>query len=419
MKPIRINDYCFDRIHLWVQYHWCVPEFVEVVVEVFYPKERLANGLVMFSHGFLIGNDLLFYPKKIAGAFLGENPLFGVNPSNWYNYSEAIVEKHWAMAFVSSSHAQVDWMPWTDIGGNPRVGQEAYAAASYLVRYGATDFFYKVEPKGRNFRFYDDALAGRSKFMVSNNVVFAGHSVGAAHAQAAACGFETLNELGRKSGRLFDPVVFDREFVPACTGRMSCWDSSELANPVGLLQLSPVDQKVPFLMPGMERYREVLAGRKMPVAMLVGKCDCACLEEKNSKPPAWSDNQADVTQFTQLSPPDKGSWAVVACVEKGSHCGYLTDRSPLCSMADGQSACLRCPGVDKYGPAGDEAAFTTSVLREMISIYPDGDGFPGSFDDWARSSFVSWLDNECPDGRVSLVPFGTGRYVDWVKPVTG
>ena len=85
MKPIRINDYCFDRIHLWVQYDWKIPQFVEVVVEVFYPKNRKANGLVMFNHGFLIGNDLLFYPKKIIGAFLGDNPLFGINPSNYYN----------------------------------------------------------------------------------------------------------------------------------------------------------------------------------------------------------------------------------------------------------------------------------------------------------------------------------------------
>ncbi|WP_317616275.1 hypothetical protein [Chlorobium phaeovibrioides] len=64
MKPICINGYCFDRIHLWVQYHKSIPLFIEVVVEVFYPKHRQAEGLVMFNHGFLIGNDLLYYPKK-------------------------------------------------------------------------------------------------------------------------------------------------------------------------------------------------------------------------------------------------------------------------------------------------------------------------------------------------------------------
>lgn len=417
MKPIRINDYCFDRIHLWVQYHWAVPEFVEVVVELFYPKDRQANGLVMFNHGFLIGNDLLFYPKKVAGALLGDNPLFGLNPSNYYNYSEAIVEKNWAMAFVAASHAQVDWMPWTDIGGNPRVGQEAYAAASYLVRYGATDFFYKTDLRGRNMAFYDPELSKRSKFMVSNNVIFAGHSVGGAHAQAAACGFEALNLLGRDSRRLFDPVIFDREFVPAYTERMSRWDVADRANPVGLLQLSPVDQSIPLLVPGMGEYRKALTGREMPMAMIVGKCDCACLDRKNSQPPAWSDKPSDTTQFTQLSPPDKGSWTVVACVEKGSHCGYLTDRSSLCSMADAPSACDRCAGVDKYTAAGDEAAFTTSLLREMIGIYPDGEGFRGSFGEWLGSGFVTWLDRESPDGRVALAPFSPGRYIDFVQPV--
>ncbi|MGC8774231.1 MAG: hypothetical protein ACP5R6_03070 [Chlorobaculum sp.] len=60
MKPIRIDDYCFDRIHLWLQYDPFVPEFIEMVIEVFYPANRKANGLVMFNHGFLIGNDLLW-----------------------------------------------------------------------------------------------------------------------------------------------------------------------------------------------------------------------------------------------------------------------------------------------------------------------------------------------------------------------
>jgi len=91
MKAIRINNYCFDRIHLWIQYDWKIPQFTEVVIEIFYPENRQANGLLMFNHGFLIGNDLLFYPKKIIGALLNDNPLFGINPSAFYNYSEAIV----------------------------------------------------------------------------------------------------------------------------------------------------------------------------------------------------------------------------------------------------------------------------------------------------------------------------------------
>jgi hypothetical protein len=414
MKPIRINDYCFDRIHLWVQYDWKVPQFVEVVVEVFFPKNRSANGLVMFNHGFLIGNDLLFYPKKIIGAFLGDNPLFGLNPSNYYNYSEAIVEKNWAMAFVSTSHAQMDWMPWTDLGGNPRVGQESYAAASYLIRYGVTDFFYRAEPQGRNLAFFDANLACRSKFMVSNNVIFAGHSVGGAHAQAAACGFETLQELGKKEYRPFDPVIFDREFVPAYTERMSKWDPSERANPVGLLQLSPVDQKMPVLMPGMAPYREALSSRQMPMAMIVGECDCACLD--TSVPPAWSSDPAKISQFSQLAPAGSGSWAAVASVAKGSHCGYLTDSSELCCTADMQSQCKRCPGVEKYKPAGNEAAFTTSLLKRFIDLYPGSDGFEGGFEAWINSGFITWLNKESPDGRVSLVPFAPGKYVDFARP---
>jgi len=416
MKPIRINDYCFDRIHLWVQYDWKVPQFVEVVVEVFYPKNRKANGLVMFNHGFLIGNDLLFYPKKIIGAFLGDNPLFGINPSNYYNYSEAIVERNWAMAFVSASHTQVQGLPWTDIGGNPRVGQEAYAAASYLIKYGVTDFFYKTEPQGRNDSFFDAGLAERSKFMVSNNVIFAGHSVGGAHAQAAACGFESLHEIGRSQCRPFDPVIFDREFLPAYTERLSKWDPSERANPVGLLQLSPVDQKMSFIMPGMEPYRQALASRKMPMAMVVGECDCACLDK--SVPPAWSEKSSVATQFTQLSPSSTGSWAVVSQVKNGSHCGYLTDKSDLCSLADMQSQCGRAKGKTPYTAAGDEAAFTTSLMKQFIDIYPGSDGFGGNFDDWINSGFITWLNRESPDGRVGLMPFPSGNFVDWNAPAT-
>ncbi|NTV25799.1 MAG: hypothetical protein HGB01_06270 [Chlorobiaceae bacterium] len=416
MKPIRIDDYCFDRVHLWVQYDCRIPQFIEVVVEVFYPQNRSANGLVMFNHGFLIGNDLLYYPKKIIGTFFDDNPLFGINPSNYYNYTQAIVEKNWAMAYVSACHTQIQGVPWTDIGGNPRVGQEAYAAASYLIKYGVTDFFYKVESKGRNCQFYDADLACKSKFMNSNNVIFAGHSVGGAHAQAAACGFEKLQELGRKDYRLFDPVMYDREFLPAFTDPMSKWDPSDRANPVGLVMLSPVDQKMSFLVPGMAPYREALSASKMPMAMVVGQCDCACLDQ--SVPPAWSDVASTTTQFTQLAPAETGSWAVVSNVERGSHCGYLTDTSDLCSMADMKSQCKRCPGVDKYKAKGDETAFTAELIKRFIDLYPDGGCFQGGFNEWINSDFINWLNQESPDGKVKLVPFPSGKYVDCVPPAT-
>ncbi|NTW75000.1 MAG: hypothetical protein HGB29_09070 [Chlorobiaceae bacterium] len=410
MNAIRINEYCFDRLHLWVQYDWKIPQFVEVVVEVFYPYNRKANGLVMFNHGFLIGTDLLFYPKKIIGAFLGDNPLFAINPSKYYNYSEAIVEKNWAMAFVSACHTQVHGVPWTDIGGNPRVGQEAYAAASYLIKYGVTDFFYRAEEEGHNCEFYDPEVACKSKFMVSNNVIFAGHSVGGAHAQAAACGFEALHEIGKSQYRPFDPVMYDREFVPAYSERMSRWDPSERANPVGLLMLSPVDQKIPILIPGMEPYRDALASTRIPMAMIVGQCDCACLD--SSTPPAWSDDAATETQFTQLAPAGSGSWAVVSRVERGSHCGYLTEESDLCSAADLKLTCDRCKGVVKHKAGGLESAFTTDLMKRFIDLYPGPEGFNGSYNDWIKSGFITWLNQPSPDGRVELMPFPSGQYVD-------
>ena len=413
MKPVCINNYCFDCIHLWIQYDKQVPQFIEVVIEVFFPKNRKANGLVMFNHGFLIGNDLLFYPKKIIGALLNDNPLYGINPSSFYNYSEAIVEKNWAMAFVSAAHSQTIGIPGIDIGGNPRVGQETYAAASYLVKYGATDFFYKEESHNRNRLFFDSSVSGRAKFMISNNVIFAGHSVGGAHAQAAACGFETLEKLGKESYRLFDPVMYDREFIPAYSDPLSEWKSNERANPVGLIQLSPVDQKIPFISPGMQPYREVLSTRAMPIVMIVGACDCACLDDSN--PPAWSDNVKVDTQFTQLAPSESKSWAVVARVEKGSHCGYLTETSDLCSVADSNKQCNRCPGITKYKPAGDETALTTELVKRFIAIYPDKGGFAGNFNDWIKSGFITWLNKESPNGIVKLVPFTPSNYIDYAS----
>lgn len=411
MKPICINNYCFDRIHLWIQYDKMVPQFIEVVIEVFFPKNRIANGLVMFNHGFLIGNDLLFLPKKIIGAILNDNPLFAINPSSFYNYSEAIAEKNWAMAFVSAAHSQNIGVPGIDIGGNPRVGQEAYAAASYLIKYGATDYFYKVDKNNiRNQKFFDRSVSDRSKFMISNNVIFAGHSVGGAHAQAAACGFETLQKLGKESCRFFDPVMYDRELIPAYSDPLSEWNPDERANPVGLIQLSPVDQKIPLLAPGMQHYRDALSNASIPILMIVGECDCACLDTSN--PPAWSDNSSDITQFTQLTPPASKSWAVVARVARGSHCGYLTEISELCSVADAQSQCNRCPGETKYKPNGDETTLTTEMVKRFIAMYPDQAGFNGNFNDWITSDFLTWLNKKSPDGVVQLVPFSSGKYID-------
>ncbi len=406
MKPIRINNYCFDRIHLWIQYHPLVPQFVEVVVEVFYPESRNANGLVMFNHGFLIGNDLLYYPKKIIGALLDDNPLFGINPSAYYNYSKSIVERNWAMAFVSASHAQVQGMPWTDIGGNPRVGQEAYAAASYLIKFGATDFFYKVEPAGPNCSNYDPDLACRSRFLVSNNVIFAGHSVGGAHAQAAACGFEKLHQIGCSQFLPFDPVMYDREVLPNISRPMSAWAEQERAKPIGLIQLSPVDEKVPILIPGMSAYREALAATPMPELMIVGNCDTACLDPENSTPPAWSATPGQVTQFAQEAPAGSDSWAVVACVDKGSHCGYLTEKSELCSMADKNSPCK-----DAYKAMGEESAMTVELLKRFIAMYPGTDGFGTDRQQWLTGDFIQWLNTENPYGTLKLQQMPTGGYI--------
>jgi hypothetical protein len=415
MKPILINDYCFDRIHIWIQYDVRIPQFIEVVIEVFYPSSRDANGLVMFSHGFLIGNDLLFYPKKLVGTFLNDNPLFGINPSYYYNFTPAIVENRWALAFVTAAHMQNAAIPWLDFGGNPRAGQDAYAAASYLIRYGATDFFYKADEHNRGSSFYDRDLVTSRKFMKNNRVIFAGHSIGGGHAQAAATGFDTLRKLGPKNYRPFDPVIFDREVLPAYSERMSRWRPEERAEPVGLLQLSPVDQQIPLLAPGMQFYREALSRAGMPNLMIVGKCDCACLEKKYSKPPAWSGMQGTVSQFEQMAPAGGSSWAAVAMVDRGSHCGYLTQPNNLCSLADGSGECDLCPGEEVYRPAGRETAFTTELLKRFIALYPREGGGPGGFDDWAGSGFMQWLNRESPDGSVKLVPFSDGSHVHFSR----
>jgi hypothetical protein len=417
MKPIRINNYCFDRIHAWIQYDWQIPQFMEVVIEVFYPENRNAEGLVMFNHGFLIGNDLLFYPKKILGTFTDDNPLFGINPSAYYNYSSAIVEKNWAMAFVTTSHMQFEGVPGIDIGGNPRVGQEAYAAASYLIKYGATDFFYRQEEKNRGLEIFDHSAAEKNRFMKPgcNDVIFAGHSVGGAQAQAAACGFETLQELGRKSYRLFDPVIYDREFLPEYSERMSKWQPHERANPVGLLQLSPVDQKILGpLIPGMQLYREALASKKLPILMIVGQYDCACLNSKNSNPPAWSNTPGDTnTQFAQLAPQGSNSWAVVANVARGSHSGYLTEVSDLCNMADSPKSCPAGVGKDTYQSCGEESLFTNELFKRFIDLYPSPGGFQGDLSNWIQSDFIQWLNKENPFGGLKLLPMAGGGYIDY------
>ncbi len=420
MNPIRINDYCFDRIHLWIQYDRKSIGFIEVVVEVFYPAARNAEGLVMFSHGFLIGNDPFFYLKKITGAFTGDNPLFGINPSQYYNYTQAIVEKNWAMAFVSASHLQFEGVPWLDFGGNPRVGQDAYAAASYLIKYGATDFFYKLDDHKRHSTkaFLEEIKKYRFMKPGCNNVIFAGHSVGGAHAQVAACGFDTMNKIGQQTGYTFDPVMYDREFLPRYSDRMSEWKDEERAKPVGLLQFSPVDQQIPLFAPGMQAYREALSQKPMPILMIVGECDCACLDSNAiQKPPAWSPDPSVTSQFSQLAPPGGSSWAVVANVERGSHCGYLTADSPLCSLADGQDQCKRSVGKNPYKACGEESVFSTMLLKELIGSCPvksrKDPSVDGDFCDWLKSGCLNWLNKENPERILNMVPFPDGSYIDY------
>jgi len=412
MKPICINNYCFDHIHLWIQYHYAVPQFVEVAIEVFYPRDQQANGLVMFNHGFLIGTNLLYYPEKIIGSFINDNPLFGVHPSYYYNYSSALVEKNWAMAFVTSTHTQNQAIPWTDFGGNPRVGQEAYAAASYLIKYGVTDEFYKAEKKYERTAFYKPEEVEKSRFMRSNNVIFAGHSVGGAHAQVAATGFETIKKLGDKSWRPFDPVMYDREFLPKYSERMSHWASEERADPVGLVQLSPVDQKVPLLGPGLAEYRTAMSKKPLPILMMVGECDSACL--KDSTPPAWSPDPKTTTEFSQIAPEGSESWAVVANVEKGSHCGYLTQDDDLCDMADKDSGLCE-KGTKTWKSGEEESAFTTELFKQFIGMYPDAKGFQGDFKKWIHSDFIKWLNRENPYGKLKLKPFADGKYIQYVS----
>ncbi len=410
MQPIRFNNYCFDRIHTWIQYDLRIPQYVEVVIEVFYPVNGDAEGLVMFNHGFMIGYDLLYFPKKIASTLLDDNPLFAINPSFYYNYTSAIVEKNWAMAFVATSQVQPG-LPWTDIGGNPRVGQAAYAAACYLIKYGATDYFYTGDEHNRDTIFFDEEVVKQARFMKPghNNVIFAGHSVGGAHAQAAACGFQTLQEIGEKTNCHFNPVMYDREIIPIRAKRMAHWQEEDLANPVGLLQLSPVDQKAPIIAPGMEPYRQALADKQIPIIMVVGDSDNACLSQSN--PVAWSPDASKESEFSQLAPAGSDSWAVVANVAKGSHSGYLTEESDLCSLADDEAKKVD-PTI--YNAGGEESRFTAELIKQFISIYSDG-GFKGNFSDWINSDCIKWLNRKNPYGSLDLVPFSDGRYIDYAR----
>jgi len=402
MEPILINDYCFKRVYFWMQYTPQDLSFTEIAMDVYYPKDRKANGLVMFNHGFMIGPDLFYLPKRLlAGLFSNEPPpLFANYPSLYYNYTSAIVEKNWAMAFVTSTHKQNEFTPTTDFGGNPRVGQEAYLAASYLICFGATSTFYNAS-RSKQFQ-----------FMNSNNVIFAGHSVGGAHAQVAATGFDNLQAIGEKTKQKFDPIVYDRIAFPRVTDKLSQWGTENQAKPVGLVQLSPVDMKNPMF-GGMAVYREKLATISIPNLMIIGQCDCACLD--SSQPPAWSCDSAVVTEYSQMAPAKSEAWATVASVEKGSHCGYLTAPSELCSMSDSKSSCKRCPGVDKYKPVGKETDFTAELFRRFIDIYPDNSGFAGTRQDWLGSSCLKWLNNKNPaDTAIDLVPFSDGKYVHHV-----
>lgn len=404
MYPIQVGNYNFKRIYLWLQYSESLPAFTEIVIEVFYPNNMKANGLVMFNHGFLIGPDLLFIPKTLISKITNQDtPLFEVNPSWYYNYSEAAIEHNWALAFVTTCHQQVSNMPWTDLGGDPRVGQSAYAAASYLVRYGATHK-YKDQEAVSNSRFLNmDPQDGNS---MGNRVIFAGHSVGGAHAQVAATGFDNLQKIGSKNWMPFDPVFFNREVVPDHTPRLSEWAPSMRANPVGLLQLSPVDgaggQLVPFLAPGMKPYREALAGIEMPNLMVTGEFDTACLDAKKSTPPAWIDaDDRTKSQYAQQAYGTANSYAAICTVANGSHCGYLRHENYLCSQADNNES--------SYKAGKEEYRFTNDVVNQYISFIESLDHRQCTFDDWKNGSLIKWLNNEKPGtSGVSMKGFQDG-----------
>ncbi|NTU53441.1 MAG: hypothetical protein HGA97_07045 [Chlorobiaceae bacterium] len=412
MYPIQVGNYDFKRFYLWLQYYDKLPAFTEIVIEVFYPNNMQADGLVMFNHGFLIGTDFLFYPKLLLSKITNQDtPLYEINPSWYYNYSQAAIDNNWALAFVTTCHQQFDIMPWTDLGGNPRVGQAAYAAASYLIRYGAT------------YKYQDDAAVAKAKFLNSdaaknnsmdNRVIFAGHSVGGAHAQVAASGFDALQRIGAKNLMPFDPIFYNREFIPDHTPPLSEWSASMRAKPAGLLQLSPVDgaggRTVPFMAPGMKPYREYLSGVNLPNLMVTGACDSACLDAANSCPPAWIDVQdRSESQYAQMAYSNSNSWAATCMVERGSHCGYLGHCNDLCKEADKKSKCES--SVTPYAAREEEFHFTGQLLDHYIRFIEGCDQANCTFDDWKNGSLIQWLNKEKPeDSGISLKPLD-GSYV--------
>lgn len=415
MNSIQIGNYDYKRFYLWLQYSDILPAFTEIVVEVFHPNDRKADGLVMFNHGFFVGVDLLFYPKLLLSKITNQDtPLYQINPSWYYNYSRAAIKNNWALAFVTTCHQQFNGTPWTDIGGNPRVGQAAYAAASYLVRYGATYKYHDKEAVA-SARFLNTDST-RDNAMV-NRVIFAGHSVGGAHAQVAACGFDALQTIGSANLMPFDPVFYNREVVPDHTRPLSEWDESMRATPVGLLQLSPVDgaggKIVPFLAPGMKAYREHLSGVAMPNLMVTGSCDCACLDAKNSNPPAWVDaSDRTRSQYAQMAYGSGDSWAATCMVERGSHCGYLGHLSTICKPADEPDQCKKCDeSAPPYAAREEEYTFTNELFEKYIGYVATVNPVPGSFDGWKNSSFIKWLDMEKPGTSGVALQAIEGKYV--------
>ncbi len=235
---------------------------------------------------------------------------------------------------------------------------------------------------------------------------------GGAHAQVAATGFDNLQAIGEATKQKFDPIVYDRVAFPRVTDKLSQWGPENQAKPVGLVQLSPVDMKNP-LFGGMKLYREKLKSIPIPNLMVVGQCDCACLD--TSQPKAWSPETSDDTEYSQMAPSASDSWATVTNVEKGSHCGYLTAPSEICSTADSSASCKRCPDTEKYKPVGKETDFTAELFRRFIDIYPANSGFAGTREEWLTSSCLKWLNNKNPDDTaINLVPFSDGQYVHHV-----
>ena len=48
-------------------------------------------------------------------------------------------------------------------------------------------------------------------------------------------------------------------------------------------------------------------------------------------------------------------------------------------------------------------------------MYPDGQGFQGDFKKWIHSDFIKWLNRENPYGKINMVPFADGKYIDYIS----